>query len=140
MALALALMTVAIDAIDGAGLIDHRFEMLRIPAALLGGGLAALSTSKLLNFTGLPKGWQNVCAAAVAVLVVAVPVTLGLTRSDQEYMEGKVTADHPWDRRTLLSGGNGYRYYITLERHPSDLSVGLEIRGQGHAHRRCRAA
>ncbi|GIG23578.1 hypothetical protein Cch01nite_43020 [Cellulomonas chitinilytica] len=130
LAVVLVLMQQSLKAVDDSGIVDRDFEQLRIAVALLGGLAVAVTTHKLLGWNALSAAWQNLIAVVVGVAVVAVTVLVG-RGGDQEFVLGRLDGQHPFAQRTLLSGGSGYRYYITLEGYPKEMSARLQLRGSG---------
>ena len=120
------------DAFDSIGAVDRNIEAIRFVASLLGAIVAALGSSTLLKAL-LPRLqwiWNLTIAAVVASVVMASTIWLVVNRPEQEFMEGALTSGAPFATRTLLSGGNGFRYYVTFT--PSEsLKADLSIRGAG---------
>jgi len=129
--LVVAVSTSVLASIDAAGLVDEDIERARFVAGLAGGLLTALGTKGVLaGWTGLSGLWQVVVAVLVGLVTIAPALWLFFDNPSQEYLEGEITADSPFAKRTLLTGGNGSRYFVTLDTAPG-LTATFSIRGAG---------
>lgn len=121
-----------LSALDATGLVDEVIEQWRLVGAFAGAALTALGAKGILGAWAnrIPPPWQWVLASAVFLTVLAPALWFLLVRPDQEYVEGEISEDQPFAKRTLLTGTNGSRYFITLDTSP-ELSATFSIRGAG---------
>lgn len=123
-----------VSAFSELGVVDRRVAALGIGVSIVGAVVAALGVRTAFR-QWVIKGehrWVReliVFVAATGVAAVAI-VFVYVTRPDSEFVEGTLAGDHPFDRRVLLSGGNGYVYFITFT--PSgSLDAEVQLRGGG---------
>lgn len=114
------------------GYVDRDLELVRIGSAVLLGAAAALgSDMALVRWTDFGTAARAGVAALVLLVVGGVVWFLRSGGVDQEYQTGTISSAEPWAHRPLLTGGNGYRYYISLDRHPDSMRARMELRGAG---------
>lgn len=132
--LAIALLTAdaIVSSLDSSGAVDRKIETIRFTATLLGAVVAGLGANTMLKAV-VPKltWWWQLAIAIVLMGVIVVSTTwFFVERPDQELVEGELSPDDPFEERVLVSGGNGYRYFVTLER-SGTLQAQLRVQGIG---------
>jgi hypothetical protein len=115
--------------LDEVGIVDRREAVLAVLVSTLGAIAAGLGSGVIVKQLA-----GRLVATTVGILVLAVLVGLGwflyTDRPNAEYVEGELSAKKPFAHRVLISGGNGYRYYITFTPAVS-LSADIQLRGGG---------
>lgn len=74
--------------------------------------------------------WRIVISLSIAAAAFGLTIWVLLDRPNQEFVQGEISDETPFATRTLLSGKNGSRYYITLDTVPG-LTGKFSIRGAG---------
>jgi len=120
-----------LSAIDATGIVDENVEWWRFLAAIVSAVMTAVGTDVLLRtFNRFPRIWQAIIAVLAGAITLAPAAWLLINRPNQEFVLGEISEETPFAKRTLLSGENGSRYFITLDTVPG-LTAKFSIRGAG---------
>lgn len=120
-----------LSTIDATGIVDENVEWWRFVVAVVSAVMTAVGTDVLLRtWDAFPRGWQVTLAVLVGLITIVPAAWLLLNRPNQEFVQGEISEDTPFAKRTLLSGENGSRYFITLDTVPG-LTAKFSIRGAG---------
>jgi hypothetical protein len=117
--------------LDEFGVVDRRAAVGALLVSMLGAIAAALGSGVIAKELA---GRRRMLPILAGLLTLVALGGLGwfvyADRPNAEYVEGELSADHPFAHRVLISGGNGYSYYVTFTQAGS-LSAEIQLRGGG---------